>query len=336
MVEKVNYLNTFPFNNMKNIDLYFVDKEKSENVSGNYNLHPWYVTGYSDGESSFSIRVRRNLLSKLGFHISIVYSLGAERNFENKKLLRSIKNFFNGYGSISKSGNMWLYEVSSIKELKTIRAHFENFPLQTTKIIYFELWCKVMDMIENEEHLTREGFLNILSIKSVFPKGLSKDIIEFYPSVSYYSKPLFDVDKKELNSYWIAGFVQADGTFGLNYTKQNRMTLGYTCQPQLRITQHKRDKIVLDRIIEKLKCGVLVKPSVDRDEYNISVYRIKDLLEIIIPFFIKYPIYGAKSLDFKDFCMGIYIMKDKRHLKLEGLNELKILAYRMNSYRKFK
>jgi hypothetical protein len=44
-----------------------------------------------------------------------------------------------------------------------------------------------------------------------------------------------------LDPNWIAGFVQADGTFGLNYTKQVRMRLGYTCQPQFRVCQHERD-----------------------------------------------------------------------------------------------
>ena len=103
------------------------------------NLHPWYITGYSDGESSFSIRVRRSPLSKLKFHISIVYSIGAEINIENKKLLDLVKVFFKQEGSTSKCGNMYIYEVSSLKGVKIIRNHFENFPLQTTKIIYFQL-----------------------------------------------------------------------------------------------------------------------------------------------------------------------------------------------------
>ena len=193
-----------------------------------------------------------------------------------------------------------------------------------------------MDMIENKIHLTRKGFLKILSIKNVFPKGLSNKILELYPKIDFYDKPLFKFSTKRLNPHWIAGFVQADGTFGLNYTKQKRMTLGYTCQPQFRITQHERDIIVLKRIIEKLKCGILVKPSENRNEYNISVANIKDLSEIIILFFIKYPIYGAKLLDFKDFCKGIYIIKDKGHLNIEGLTQLKLLAYMMNTYRKFK
>ncbi|KAF2135054.1 uncharacterized protein K452DRAFT_212836, partial [Aplosporella prunicola CBS 121167] len=99
----------------------------------------------------------------------------------------------------------------------------------------------------------------------------------------------------------IAGFVQADGTFGLNYTKQPRMKLGYTCQPQFRVTQHERDLIVLKRIIDSMGCGTIVKPSGDRDRYSISVANTLDLVNIVIPLFEKYPLYGAKHSDFFGF-----------------------------------
>jgi len=148
-----------------------------------------------------------------------------------------------------------------------------------------------MDMIENKEHLLREGFLKILSIKNVFPKGLSNKITELYPDIKSYDKPIFEITTKPINPYWITGFVQADGTFGLNITKQSKMTLGYTSQPQFRISQHDRDIIMLEKIIQTLKCGILVKPSINRNEFNISVANLKDLTEIIIPFFRKYSLY---------------------------------------------
>ena len=113
------------------------------------------------------------------------------------------------------------------------------------------------------------------------------------------------------------------------------MILGYICQPQFRIAQNKGDDYhILIKILEKLGCGNIVKPSIDRDEYYISVDSIKDLIDIIIPFFKRYPIYGAKLLNFNDFCMGIDIMKNNGHLNMDGLKELKVLANSMNSFRK--
>jgi len=55
-------------------------------------------------------------LNQLGFHVSIVYSIGAVIHPENKKLLKLIKNYFNEEGSINTCKNLYLYEVSSIKE----------------------------------------------------------------------------------------------------------------------------------------------------------------------------------------------------------------------------
>lgn len=126
------------------------------------------------------------------------------------------------------TGNMYFYEISSPASLIKVREHFDNFPLQTTKFVHFKLWCQVLDIIQNKEHLTKAGFYRILSIKSVFPKGLSDKILEVHPSENIIPivKPVFTPSKMGLHPNWIAGFVQADGTFGLNYTKQARMKLG--------------------------------------------------------------------------------------------------------------
>jgi hypothetical protein len=112
------------------------------------------------------------------------------------------------------------------------------------------------------------------------------------------------------------------------------MKLGYSCQPQFRITQHERDFIVLHRIKDHLKYGNVYTRSTD----NVCDFKISsniELVNLILTFFINYPIYGAKYLDYLDFCKGVLIIKERGHLTPEGLNELKNLAYGMNTYRKF-
>jgi hypothetical protein len=103
-------------------------------------LRPNFITGYTDGDGSFSVRLRKNSKRIFGFEVNIVYSLGAEINPLNLKLLEKVKDYFGGVGSISKSGgNMFYYEASSLKTLINIRKHFEEFPLQTSKSIHFKL-----------------------------------------------------------------------------------------------------------------------------------------------------------------------------------------------------
>lgn len=307
----------------------------STKSSNKLQLHPWFVTGYTDGEGSFSIRTRKKLNSSLGYQVSLVFSIVAEENPLNLILLERIQDYFNGEGSMSKSGNMYSYEISSLNALNIVREHFEKYPLQTTKYVHFKLWCEVLDIMEKKEHLTPEGFKKILSIKSVFPKGLSSSLLEDYPNIVPINKPVFVPGKDKLDPNWIVGFTQADGTFGLNYTKQSRMKLGFTCQPQFRITQHERDLVVLNRIIESMGCGTIVKPSGDRDRYTISVANLKDLIEIVIPLFKTHTIYGAKYADFLDLCEGIFLLKNKAHLTPEGLKKLKDLVDGMNTGRKF-
>ena len=300
-------------------------------------LHPWFITDYTDGKSSFSIRLRIKSNNPLAFHISIVYYIGAEINPFNLNLLELVKEYFSGVSSISRSGNMYYYEISFIKSFLNIRKHFEKFPLQTTKYIHLKLWCQVMDIIEKKERITEFEFNKILSIKSLFLKGLSAKLLEINSreNIILIIKPAFEPNTMKLDHNWIAGFVQADGTFGLNYIKQPRMKLGYTYQRQFRITQHEPDLIVLKRIIESMGCGTIVKPSGDRDRYSISVANIPDLINIVIPLLKKKSLYGSKHINFLDFCKGVYIINDKGHLTSEGLNTLKDLAYTMNTYRKF-
>ena len=52
-----------------------------------------------------------------------------------------------------------------------IREHFKKYPLQTSKSVYFNLWCEALDIMINKEHLTEEGLSKIREIKSTMNKG---------------------------------------------------------------------------------------------------------------------------------------------------------------------
>lgn len=109
--------------------------KENKNINKNDPLDPYFVTGYTDGDGSFSVRFRKSSDSKWGYKILPVFSIGAHNN--NVELLEKIKEFFNGIGWISTSGNMKTYEITSLNSLKIVRKHFETYPLETSKSVYF-------------------------------------------------------------------------------------------------------------------------------------------------------------------------------------------------------
>ena len=96
------------------------------------------------------------------------------------------------------------------------------------------------------------------------------------------------------------------------------------------ISQHKRDINLMKSLPDYLGCGqyVLAPLGYNQGEYIVS--KFSDIYEKIIPFIKKYPIIGNKVLDFEDFCKASVILKNKEHLTLEGLKNLKTLKSGMN------
>jgi hypothetical protein len=45
------------------------------------------------------------------------------------------------------------------------------------------------------------------------------------------------------------------------------------------------------------------------------------------------PLQGIKYLDYQDFCIVVDLIKNKSHLTIEGLNEIRLIKNRMNRNR---
>lgn len=109
-------------------------------------LNPWYVTGFTDGEGTFTYSWSSNNLA-LYFAIKL--------NFEDRELLYTIKSFF-GVGKIyigrpAKPGKYsghtrtsFYYRVSRIAELQRIIEHFDNYPLVGKKLKSYNIWKEMV------------------------------------------------------------------------------------------------------------------------------------------------------------------------------------------------
>jgi LAGLIDADG endonuclease len=87
----------------------------------------------------------------------------------------------------------------------------------------------------------------------------------------------------------------------------------------------------MENLINYLDCGLVFNQT--ETAVVFKVRKFSDLIEKIIPFFVKYPIHGVKAKDFLDFCRVVELMKNKEHLTTEGLEEIRKIKAGMNKGR---
>ena len=80
-------------------------------------------------------------------------------------------------------------------------------------------------------------------------------------------------------------------------------------------------------------CGMVFKRSKE-NKVDFQIRKFSDLANKVVPFFRRISLQGAKSQDFKDFCRGVDIMKEKGHLTHKGLDQLRQIKACMNTGRK--
>lgn len=283
------------------------------------NLHPYWVTGFSDAESSFSIRILKDDTRKLGIRFMPIFSI--ELHIRDIEVLHRIKGFFK-VGSVivrvRDGKSTGIYSVQSVKDLLTvIIPHFTKYPLLTQKQADFILFSSVVSLINNKEHLTEEGINKIISIRASMTKGLTKKLKELFPSVIGVKRSIISnqVIKSPL---WLAGFVDGEGCFYIKITKIKKVSLVFS------ITQHSRDLELFNIIKDYLKCGNLEIVSTRPDGVNLVVYSLQDLVSKIIPIFENYLI-TQKQTDLIKFKEISNLMLNKEHLTEEGLKKILLL-----------
>jgi hypothetical protein len=127
-------------------------------------LDPWFVSGLTEGEGCFCIALalRRKLRTGLEVRPSFALSL----NEKDLELLRDLQAFFGcGWIRESKSDRTFKYEARSVGDLlDPIIPHFERHPLRGSKAKSFAAFRDVCQMIEQGDHLRRNGARAIVDI----------------------------------------------------------------------------------------------------------------------------------------------------------------------------
>jgi hypothetical protein len=159
--------------NLKIINIYFMKDTntifKVNSIPTNiHKLHPYNVTGYFDGEGCFNISIYKNKKAKIGYSVSFTAEIKQHSN--SRKILFSLKNYFNGKGNISysnKTKTVSRYKLSSLKDiLNLVIPHFDKYPLITSKHLNYLDFKKAILLIVSGEHLNEKGIIILKKIIS--------------------------------------------------------------------------------------------------------------------------------------------------------------------------
>nr|YP_010963385.1 NADH dehydrogenase subunit 2 [Raffaelea arxii]WNK75974.1 NADH dehydrogenase subunit 2 [Raffaelea arxii] len=291
-------------------------------------LNPWYITGFSDGESNFRVGISQSN-SKLGWIVQPVFQI--ELHKKDLNLLKKIKAYFD-VGEIYFKESSCNFKVQSLKGVKVIINHFEKYPLFTKKREDFLLFTQIVVLISQKEHLTNEGLQKIISLKASMNLGLPKTLKIAFPNLVPAVRPKrsdVEIANSKLDPHWVVGFSDAEGCFSIRVTKPSTVKTGYQVQLRYQITQHSIDKIFMNSLVKFWDCGKVFF-RYKESKVDFQILKISDISYKVVPLFLNIPLESEKYKDFLDFCKAVDIMKTKDHLTNKGLDEIRRLKEGMN------
>lgn len=98
------------------------------------------------------------------------------------------------------------------------------------------------------------------------------------------------------------------------------------------LSQHSRDRLLFNSLLQYLGCGRLAETPII---VRLVISKFEDIQQKVLPFFAKYPLLGTKRLNYADFCKVAELMKNKVHLTPEGIDKINSIKVKMNTGRDY-
>lgn len=135
-----------------------------------------------------------------------------------------------------------------------------------------------------------------------------------------------------LAPWWVSGIIDSEGNFSVFTQKTNS---GYKISLAFKVTQKEHSMGILLDLQKYFGCGNIYLDNKKENAYKFSVNKVEDIINNVIPHLDKYPLLTSKHLDYLDFKKVALLMKDKRHLNKEVMDDILLIKNNMNSLRSF-
>jgi hypothetical protein len=297
-------------------------------ANGNPNLvlNPWWVTGITDGEGSFSVSITKvGALSKP--KITVTFKI--DQKEDSAGILYDVSRFFECGTVVLDSRGYKSFKVSNVDFLIThIFPHFDKYPLITSKQLNYLSFKSIVLLLKQKEHLTIDGFNFITEIWNTM--NSRRTFLEKWNYLNTNNNTILD-------PHWLQAFIDGEGSFQFGIaTRISRGRPYIATTPTLEIGQNTHDVKVLKWIKDFFEAGYL-KPKFDISNIEevisvrgVSRYILRDS-DLIINFVDKYPMLTRKQEDYLTWKKLVNLKKERTFDTEEGLNVMKTLKSTMNS-----
>jgi hypothetical protein len=154
-INKFNQININILNHKKFAD--FSKKIKIKlNLDKDFKNH--WLAGFTDADGSFQIKV---LIRNNKREVRLNFQIDQKKD----DILLLIKNFFGGNIGYRKSQDTYYYGSTSFGTAKNFINYFDCFHLLSSKYINYLKWRKAYLIIQNRDHLKKEGLEKIIKLK---------------------------------------------------------------------------------------------------------------------------------------------------------------------------
>lgn len=326
--ERITLTGIYP-NKILNKRLYSITAPKanliqpvfSNKYEDSFSLNPWFITGFTDGDASFTVSIAKKK-SGTGWKIQPIFTIGLDP--KDLDLLVQIQAYFKVGKIYTSTRGIVYYTVSSTKDIiKYILPHFDKYPLATLKLKDYLVFKEIVLLMEKGEHKSLPGLLKIFSLRAILNKGLPAFIKTEYPDIIPAVEPEFKV-ATNLNPFWLSGLITAEGSFFISIYSNEKRKAGFAVSLVFSLSQHARDIELLERLVNYLGCGKIRK-SHSRGTAEWVIANSADINLKLIPFLTKFTLSGVKVLDFERFKKASYLIEKKMHLTSEGVVLIKAI-----------
>lgn len=136
---------------------------------------------------------------------------------------------------------------------------------------------------------------------------------------------------KDLDNHWLAGFIEADGSFQIKILERVKTSGGTRLEIRLSMQVDQKTRLLLDLFKEKFGGNIGYRKTQNTYYYSSTSF---GSARKVIKYLDEYHLLSSKHLNFLKWRKAYVLVQEKKHLTAEGQARTLKIKYSMNSYSK--